>query len=111
MPYLPTRLPRLMALAASAAFALLLFAGSGQAEAAPGQGLNGLASTALPVEQAGYYRRYSRSYNPYVTRDYHADYGRNVDRPYYGGGSDEIRELQRLFPETNWPSSMRYHQY
>ena len=29
----------------------------------------------------------------------------------YGNGHDEIRELQRLFPSTNWPPSMRYHQY
>ena len=27
----------------------------------------------------------------------------------YGNGHDEIRELQRLFPSTNWPPSMRYY--
>ena len=27
------------------------------------------------------------------------------------GGSDEIRELQRRFPETLWPPSMRYFPY
>jgi len=29
----------------------------------------------------------------------------------YGRGHDEIRELQRLFPSTNWPYSMRYNDY
>jgi hypothetical protein len=29
----------------------------------------------------------------------------------YGNGHDEIRELQRLFPSTNWPPSMRYYSY
>ena len=90
MTYLPTRLPKLLGLAAAAALGLTLFAGLGLAEAAPGQGLSGLTLSGLPVEQAGYYKRYYRS---------------------YGNGHDEIRELQRLFPSTNWPSSMRYHQY
>ncbi|MGB6441513.1 MAG: hypothetical protein WBE89_19810 [Methyloceanibacter sp.] len=45
MPDLPTRLPRLMAFAASAAFAVLLLAGSGQAD-------------------ASYYQRSYRSYAP-----------------------------------------------
>ena len=30
---------------------------------------------------------------------------------YRGHGHYEIRELQRLFPGTNWPPSMRYHHY
>jgi hypothetical protein len=111
MTYLPIRLPKLLGLAAAAALGLTLFAGSGSAVAAPGQGLSGLSASGLPVEQAGYYKRYSRYYKPYVTQDYPADYGRRVYRPYYGNGADEIRELQRLFPETNWPPSMRYHQY
>jgi hypothetical protein len=106
MPYLPTRLPKLFVLAASAAFAVFLFASSGQVDAAPLHGVNGLASPALPVEQAGYYRRQYRSYNPdYATRDYYGDYG---SYGYRGNGHDEIRELQRLFPSTNWPYSMRY---
>jgi hypothetical protein len=106
MPYLPSRLPKLLVLAASAVFSVFLFASSGPADAAPVQGLNGLASTALPVEQAGYYRRQYRSYNPnYAVRDYPRDYG---SYRYDGNGHDEIRELQRLFPSTNWPSSMRY---
>lgn len=110
MTYLPTRLPRLMALVASAAFAVLLFAGSGQAEAAPGQGLNSFASSGLPVEQAGYYKRQYRSYQPYAYGSYPGGYsghGYNSN----GHGNYEIRELQRLFPSTNWPPSLRYHQY
>ena len=41
-------------------------------------------------------------------RDYPA-YGGYGYR-YYGNGHNEIRELQRLFPSTNWPPSMRYYQ-
>ena len=111
MTYLPTRLPKMLGLAAAAALGLTLFAGSGPAEATAGQGLSGLTASGLPVEQAGYYKRYRRYSNPYATRDYPADYGRYAYRPHYGNGQDEIRELQRLFPETNWPPSMRYHQY
>jgi hypothetical protein len=105
MPYLPTRM---LVLAASAAFSVFLFASSGQVDAAPVQGLNSLASPALPVEQAGYYRRQYRSYSPdYAVRDYPGYNGAYAYRG-YGNGHDEIRELQRLFPSTNWPYSMRY---
>jgi hypothetical protein len=49
---------------------------------------------------------------------YHPDtgnYGRGyVLNPYLhdpdSAGADEIRELQRTFPSTNWPSSMRYYE-
>jgi len=47
-------MPKLLALAAAAAFGALLFAGSGPAGAAPGQARDGLAAPALPVEQVGY---------------------------------------------------------
>ena len=87
MPYLP-RLPKLMALAASAAFAALLFAGSGEAQA---------------THQPSY--RYSAP--DYGYQDYPA-YGGYGYRG-YGNGHDEIRELQRLFPSTNWPPSLRYY--
>jgi hypothetical protein len=89
MPHFP-RPPKLMALAASAAFAALLFVGSGQA-------------------QAGYYQPSYRYAPSYGYRDYPA-YGGNGYRG-YGNGHDEIRELQRLFPSTNWPPSLRYYQY
>jgi hypothetical protein len=100
MPYLPIKMPKLLALAASAAFSLILF--TGLSEAAPVPAVGGLAASALPVEQAGYYRRHYRSYRSY---DYPAGYG---PRAYYDGGRDEIRELQRAYPSTNWPPSMRY---
>jgi hypothetical protein len=88
MPHLP-RLPKLMALAASAAFAVLLFGASRQA-------------------QAGYYQPSYRYYAPsYGYQDYPA-YGGYGYRG-YGNGHDEIRELQRLFPSTNWPPSLRYY--
>ncbi len=104
MPYLPTKLPKLLALTASAALGLLVFAAA-PAEAAPGQGSNTVTASGLPVEQVGHYRKY---YRPnYVVRDYPASYGGYSYR-HYGRGHDEIRELQRLFPSTNWPSSMRY---
>jgi hypothetical protein len=109
MTYLPTRLPRLLGLAASAALGLALIAGSGSAEAAPGQGLSSLAASGLPVEQAGYYKRYYRSYQPYAYGSYPSGYSYGYRS--YGNGHDEIRELQRLFPSTNWPPSLRYHQY
>ena len=83
MPDLPTRLPRLMAFAASAAFAVLLLAGSGQAD-------------------ASYYQPSYRSY-----RDYPAYNGYGYGT--YRHGHGEICELQRLFPETNWPPSKGRH--
>ena len=89
MPYLPTRMPKLLVLAASAAFSVFLFASSGQADAAPVQGLNGLASPALPVEQAGYYRRQYRSYNPNYATERLSRRLRSYG--YYGNGHDEIR--------------------
>ena len=67
------------------------FAGSGQA-------------------QAGYYQPSYRYYAPsYGYRDYPAYGGYHYRN--YGNGHDEIRELQRLFPSTNWPPSMRYYSY
>jgi hypothetical protein len=52
-----------------------------------------------------------RYYNPdYAGRDHAAGYDSYDYRP-YGRGHDEIRELQRLFPSTNWPYSMRYNDY
>jgi hypothetical protein len=99
-----------MALAALAAIGALLFAGSGQANAAPAPGLKGLVEATSPVEPVGYYKRYRGGYYPgYVVRDYAPNYGTYSYR-HYGNGHDEIRELQRLFPETNWPPSMRYYQ-
>ncbi len=109
MPYLP-RLATFMALAALAAIGALLFVGSSQAGAAPLPALKGVAQSASQIEPAGYYRRYRRAYVPdYYVGDYDRNYSTYSYRN-YGNGSDEIRELQRLFPETNWPPSMRYYQ-
>lgn len=90
MPHLP-RLQKLMALAASAAFAALLFAGSVEA-------------------QAGYYQPSDRYYAPSYGYQGYSGYGGYGYRG-YGNGHDEIRELQRLFPSTNWPPSLRYYSY
>jgi hypothetical protein len=90
MTYLPARLPKLLGLAAAAALGFTLVAASSQAE-------------------AGYYKRYYRSYQPYNYGSYPT--GNNYGYRSYGNGNYEIRELQRLFPETNWPPSLRYHQY
>ena len=90
MPHLP-RLPKLMVLAASAAFVALLFAGSVEA-------------------QAGYYQPSDRYYAPSYGYQGYSGYGGYGYRG-YGNGHDEIRELQRLFPSTNWPPSLRYYSY
>jgi len=74
----------------------------GNAATAPSVLLDGLTTSSLPTIDARYYRRYPSSY-------------------YYRGGHqytsphcynrDEIRELQRMWPETNWPRSMRCFPY
>ena len=92
MTHLPTRLPKILGFAAAAALGFTLVAGACAAE-------------------AGYYKRYNRSYQPYSYGSYPSSYNYGHGYRYYGNGHDEIRELQRLFPETNWPPSMRYHQY
>ena len=110
MPYLP-RLTTLLALAALAAIGALLFAGSRAAEASPARVLAGLPEAGLPLEDIGYYKRNRRTYYPdYAVTDYGKPY-RSYSYRNYGNGHDEIRELQRLFPETNWPPSMRYNHY
>jgi hypothetical protein len=88
MPYFPT-LSKLSVLAIAAAFGVIAFAGSASA--------------------GGYGHRYYPSYGPdYGSYEYPAEYGRYGYR-HYGNGHAEIRELQRLFPSTNWPPSMRYY--
>jgi hypothetical protein len=79
---------KLSVLAISAAFGVIAFAGSASA--------------------GGYGHRYYPSYGPnYGSYEYSAGYGYGYRR--HGNGHDEIRELQRLFPSTNWPPSMRYY--
>jgi hypothetical protein len=95
--------------AAAVVLSVGLVAGTGTASAAPQT--TGLTSPGLQVEDAGYRRNYRKyqpySYGPdYYVSDYYApSYRVYRDIP---GGNNEIRELQRLFPETNWPRSLRY---
>jgi hypothetical protein len=70
----------------------------------------GLASPGLQVEAAGY--RHSRR-QLYVAEDGAPNVNYGYVYPGYRPwmpfhGSIEIQELQRMFPETNWPRSMRY---
>jgi hypothetical protein len=88
-----------------------LFAGVASASAAPLSG-TGLASPGLQVEDAGY-RRARRYQQLYAAEDAvpNGNYGYvypgyRPNMPFHG--SIEIQELQRMFPETNWPPSMRY---
>jgi hypothetical protein len=95
--------------AAAVALSLGLVAGAGSASAAPQA--TGLTSPGLQAEQVGYKRYYRRSQPFYYGPDYYvSDYYAPSYRVYRDipGGNNEIRELQRLFPETNWPRSLRY---
>jgi hypothetical protein len=99
-----------LAALSGAALGIGLVVGFAPASAAPISGA-GLAPPGLQVEEAGY--RHSRKYRQL----YAEDAAPNVNYGYvYPGyrpwmpfrGSVEIEELQRMFPETNWPPSMRY---
>ena len=63
-------------------------------------------SVVIPVgDRDSYYRPDVNAYGPTILHD--------DDRYLYDpdtAGADEIRELQRMFPQTNWPSSMRYYE-
>jgi hypothetical protein len=61
----------------------------------------------LDVGYRGAQRHRPLYLDQYSVRDNNYRIYRGV--PY--GGSDEIRELQRLHPETLWPPSMRYFPY
>jgi len=83
-------------------------AASTAASAAPLSGA--LAAPGLQAEAVGYKRtlKQHRFYGDYyVTDSYAAGPSTRVYRD-IPGGNNEIRELQRLFPETNWPRSLRY---
>lgn len=98
-------------ISASVAAGLGLFAATMPASAAPISGA-GLASPGLQVEDAGY--RHSRKYRQlYIAEDAAPNVNYGYVYPGYRPwmpfhGSIEIQELQRMFPETNWPPSMRY---
>ena len=75
---------------------LSVVGGLGGAEAS----LGGLTNPGVPVVNADYVRRY-RTY--YARKDYRSRCE--------GGGWAEIRELQRFWPQTLWPPSMRCFPY
>ncbi|MGH6749804.1 MAG: hypothetical protein ACRECI_10900 [Methyloceanibacter sp.] len=103
---LSRKVARLAALS-GIAVALGLVAGLTPALAAP-LSASGLAAPGLQVEEAGY-RKYAQ---PYAFDRYASE--SNDWGPSYRiyrhipGGNDEIRELQRTFPSTPWPPSLRY---
>jgi hypothetical protein len=86
--------------AGAVAAPLALFGAFAPANAAPVGPALELANGASAVQEAGY--RYRRYYQPdtYVQ----GNYGN------YRPDGAEYRELQRLFPETNWPPSLRYYE-
>ena len=99
-------LPPVLFAAGALALTFGVFAATAPAGAAPMQALPGLATPALQVE-AGYRR--ARKFRPLYGPDYYVAQGYDVRT--YGccvGQSDEIRELRRAFPQTNWPPSDRY---
>ena len=106
------------ALLAASAIALSFghFAALDPAGAAPLSG-NGLMSPAIEASRSQAqdvgYRRYKKSRRVYNNQYYppnrypsYPNYAKQPSMPF--GGSAEILELQRRFPQTNWPSSMRY---
>ena len=90
---------RVVLIAVSAAtLAIFLVVGLGGVEAAPFSG-DSLTNSGVPTVDVRYYRRHP-SY--YYRRRGGSSY---TSRHCYN--RDEIRELQRMWPETNWPRSMR----
>jgi hypothetical protein len=99
--------PRVSFAASALALTLGLVAASTPAGAAPMQAGSGLTAPGLQIEEAGYRR--AKRYRPLYNSDYYVAQGYDV-RSYRccARQSDEIRELQRLFPSTSWPPSDRY---
>ena len=91
--------------ARSAMFVLAVLAFGPTAEAASPSSLPG-TSVVLPVgDRDSYYRPDVDAYGPTILHE-DDSYLHDPD----SAGADEIRELQRMFPQTNWPSSMRYYE-
>lgn len=108
--------PRALIAASAIALSFGLFAAAAPAVAAPGpaSGLTrqGIEAHGLAAQDVGY-RRYKKTRRVYNSGSFppnrypsYPNYAKQPSMPY--GGSDEILELQRRFPQTNWPSSMRY---
>jgi hypothetical protein len=87
----------------AAAATLALVAGFTPASATPLTLGQGLASGHSAVEAV----RYKRYYSYHPNSVYQDGYSWRHDAD---AGSYEYRELQRLFPETNWPRSLRYYE-
>ncbi len=105
-------LPRALFTAGALALTFGLFAASAPAGAAPMQALPGLANSGVTIDVG--YRRHRNSwlysnqaYGPEGIYAPESSYRTYRVTP-YSQQSDEIRELRRLFPETNWPPSDRY---
>ncbi len=90
---------------AAAAFALSFGLFSASAQAGPAMDGDGLKSPGVALQAVGYKKKYKRLYQPNYYPS-NPDYAKEPYMPF--GGSDEILELQRRFPQTNWPQSMRY---
>ena len=94
--------------ARSAMFVLAVLAFGATAEAAsPSSSPASLPGTSvvLPVgDRDSYYRPDVNAYGPTILHE--EEYLYDPDT----AGADEIRELQRMFPQTNLPSSMRYYE-
>jgi hypothetical protein len=86
-----------------AIFLLALFGFGASTHAASPYSLPG-TSIVTPVDDRGYYRPDVGAYGPTILQD-----DRYLHEP-DSAGADEIQELQRMFPETNWPPSMRYYE-
>lgn len=106
--------PRAFLAASAIALSFGLFAASAPAGAAPlpPAGLTSPGLETQGLQDVGY-RRYKKSRRVYSSQDYppprypsYPNYAKQPSMPF--GGSAEILELQRRFPQTNWPSSMRY---
>ena len=87
--------------AKGAMFVLAVLALGTTAEAASPYSLPG-TSIVMPVGDRDYYRPDVNAYGPTILHD---DGSYEPDT----AGADEIRELQRAFPQTNWRQSWRVH--
>jgi hypothetical protein len=103
--------PRNLVTAFGLAASLGLVAGLTSASAASLSAL-GLTAPGPRIEEAGY-RKYAPLYVPDRYLSDSSAWSKNWGPSYrtyrhIPGGNDEIRELQRFAPETNWPPSLRY---
>jgi len=96
-------------IATALALGLGLVAWAAPASAAPLAAGTGLGSPGLGSEPVAY--KHYKQRQLYVADSYGSPSYPSYPRSSQGmpfGGSDEILELQRRFPQTLWPPSMRY---